>query len=54
MIPIFFEDKKKMEIQKVFFVFIMPKFQVGSLVFSLDRYRPLEYSIIHLIFFVCI
>jgi len=52
MIPIFFEDKK-MEIRKLFFVFIMPKFQVGSLVFSLDPYRPLEYSIIYLIFFIC-
>jgi hypothetical protein len=52
MIPVFFEDKKKIEIQKIFLVFIMPKFQVGSLVFSLDPYRPRESSIIYFIFFV--
>ncbi len=52
MISIFFEDKKKIEIRKLFFVVIMPKSQVGSLVFSLDPYRPLEYSIIYFIFFI--
>ena len=44
MIPIFFEDKK-IKIQEVFFVFIMPKIQVGPLVFPLDPHRHLEYSI---------
>lgn len=51
MIPIFSEDKKKIEIRNLFFVLIMPKSQVGSLVFYLDPYRPLEYSIIYFIFF---
>lgn len=53
MIPILFENKEKIEIQKLFFVVIMPKYQVGSLVFSLDPYRPLEYSIIYFIF-ICV
>lgn len=54
MILIFSEEKRKIR-KLFFFVVIMPKSQVSSLVFiSIFTYRPLEYSIIYFNFiFVC-